>query len=111
MAKAGHVYCTKKQCVFQITPIEGVQSDRICGICIAQPNACPLYAFSVYMPSVNYPITDYIDGLNTLQGLYDSYSSIGTVIICGDFNAMLTTNPSNIEIGCFRALSIKMICL
>ncbi|MES9879586.1 MAG: reverse transcriptase family protein, partial [Sedimenticola sp.] len=93
--KGGACILYKKQCSFQITPIIGIPSERICGISITQPDACTIYAFSVYMPSVNYSIADYKDCLHAIQSIYDSYSQLGTVILCGDFNASLSENMPN----------------
>ena len=66
-----------------------VTDDRIAGVEIF-PNSntsTRLYVFCVYMPSANYSIDVYLDYLNTLYALYNSYSEVGTVIFLGDMNA------------------------
>ena len=73
-------------CQFSVSPIDIYDNSRILGVKIDQRNARPIYAFSVYMPSVNYSTNEYHECFQCLQNLYDSFSGIGTVLFLGDFN-------------------------
>ena len=86
--KAGTCIMFKRNCSFSLKHIDNIPSDRVTGITILTDSDC-IHAFSVYMPPVNYTISDYIDTLDIIQGLYESYSISGSVILCGDFNATL----------------------
>ena len=62
----------KKSCQFTISKFDIQINDRIMGIQIDSKHLKPLYAFSVYLPSVNYSYNDYaecIDYLDVAHGI------------------------------------------
>ena len=67
----------KKTCRFSVSVLDVQVSDRILGIKIEQKELRAIYAFSVYMPSINYSNIDHIEHLDYL---YDNFSEIGTVL-------------------------------
>ena len=67
----------KKTCRFSVSVLDVQVSDRILGIKIEQKELRAIYAFSVYMPSINYSNIDYNEHLDYL---YDNFSEIGTVL-------------------------------
>lgn len=84
--KGGVAIMYRTGCQFSVSPIDIYDNSRILGVKIDQRSARPIYAFSVYMPSVNYSTAEYHECFQRLQNLYDSYSDIGTVLFLGDFN-------------------------
>ena len=87
--KGGVSIMYKNALEFAIREMAEVTYDRIAGVEIF-PNSntsTRLYVFCVYMPSANYSIDVYLDYLNTLYALYNSYSEVGTVVFLGDMNA------------------------
>ena len=84
--KDGVAIMYKRTCQFSVTPLDIHVNDRILGVKIDCNDALPIYAFSVYMPSVNYPGEDFRDCFALLQILYDTFSAYGTVLFLGDFN-------------------------
>ena len=76
----------KKDCQFSVTQIDIHVIDRKLGVKIDCRDTRTIYAFSVYMPSVNYSSDDYKDCLECLQNPYDTFSCYGTVLFLGDFN-------------------------
>ncbi|MCG8079181.1 MAG: endonuclease/exonuclease/phosphatase family protein, partial [Candidatus Thiodiazotropha taylori] len=93
--KGGVAILYKKQCQFSVTPLEIHINDRILGIKIDQRNTKPIYAFSVYMPSVNYSTEEYLECFECLQNLYDTFSELGTIFFLGDFNCDIESVPCN----------------
>ena len=93
--KGGVAIMYKKDCQFSVTPIDIHVSDRILGVKIDCRDTRTIYAFSVYMPSVNYSSDDYKDCLECLQNLYDTFSCYGTVLFLGDFNCDIHQTKCN----------------
>ena len=75
----------KKNCQFSVTPLDIQFNDRILGVKLDQHDAMPIYAFSVYMPSVNYSTDDYQECFACLQNLYETFCAHGIVLFLGDF--------------------------
>lgn len=69
--------------------------------------------FSVYLPSVNYTMDDYVISIDTLQALTDRFSREGKVMFLGDFNADLTKTDHRANIlrhfACTNGLSVLPI--
>ena len=84
--KEGVAVMYKKTCQFSVSPLDIQINDRILGVKIDQNDALQIYAFSVYMPSVNYSTEDFKECFAFLQNLYDTFSAYGTVLFLGDFN-------------------------
>ena len=84
--KGGVAIPYKKSCQFTISKLDIQINDRIIGIKIDSKHLKPLYAFSVYLPSINYSYSDYAECIDYLQMLYETFSESGTVIFFGDFN-------------------------
>ena len=102
--KGGVAIMYKKTCQFCVSHLNVQLSDRIIGIQINQSCMKPIFAFSVYMPSVNYNSSDYIECFEYLQELYDTFSELGTVIFLGDFNCDLSaSDPSDVRLLKFRS--------
>ena len=97
--KGGVAIMYKKTCQFCVFHLDIQLSDRIIGIQINQSCMKPIFAFSVYMPSVNYSSSDYIECFEYLQEQYDTFSELGTVILLGDFNCDLSaSDPSGVRL-------------
>ena len=82
--KGGVSILYKKSLAFSTKSILNTNSHRIVGIQLYCENMLPVYIFSIYMPSVNYIDEEYKECLDNLQSLYDTYSSLGTVLLCAD---------------------------
>lgn len=67
-----------------------IDDDRITGISIQLKNSANIFIICVYMPSTDYPIEIYRNYIQSVNDLYDQYSSIGKVILIGDWNAELS---------------------
>ena len=76
----------KKSCQFTISPLNIQINDKVIGIQIDSKYVKLIYAFSVYLPSVNYSYDDYAECIDQLQVLYDTFSESGEVLFLGDFN-------------------------
>ena len=85
----------QKDCQFSVSPIDIHVNDRILGIKIDCRDTRTIYAFSVYMPFVNYSSDDYKDCLECLQNLNDTFSCYGTVLFLGDFNCDIRQTKCN----------------
>ena len=64
-------------------------SDRIVGIQFAPPDQDPLFVFSVYFPSSNYSLTEFLECLYILWSLCEVYINEDPFIIADDYNAHL----------------------
>ena len=84
--KGGVAIMYKKSCQFTISPLNIQINDRVIGIQIDSKYVKPIYAFSVYLPSVNYSYDDYAECIDHLHVLYDTFSESGEVLFLGDFN-------------------------
>ena len=69
----------------KVTPVSGVDSDRICAISI-ESTASLILVIGVYLPTTNSPIEEYRHCLHTIEDLINRHHDM-TVIIAGDFNA------------------------
>ena len=85
--RGGVAIMYKRKCQFSVSHIDIQPNDRILGIRIDQRNSRTIYAFSVYLPSVNYRIEDYHECLEYLENIYETVSEMGTLIFLGDFNS------------------------
>ncbi|MEW8548807.1 MAG: hypothetical protein AB2693_35355, partial [Candidatus Thiodiazotropha sp.] len=95
--KGGVAIMYKVGCHFSVSPIDICDNNRILGVKIDQRNTRPIYAFSVYMPSVNYSTAEYHECFQCLKNLYDTFSAIGTVLFLGDFNCDIYKRASSDE--------------
>ena len=84
--KGGVTIMYKKNCQFSVTPLDIQVNDRILGMKIDQHDAMPIYAFSMYMPSVNYSTDEYQECFACLQNLNETFCAHGIVLFLGDFN-------------------------
>ena len=86
--KGGVAIMYRKSCQFTISPLNIHINDIVVGIQIDCKYLRPIYAFSLYLPSVNYSYEDYAECIDSLQVLYDTFSESGLrlVLFCGDFN-------------------------
>ncbi|MCG7879467.1 MAG: hypothetical protein N0C90_24515, partial [Candidatus Thiodiazotropha endolucinida] len=84
--KGGVAVMYKKTCQFSVSLLDVQVNDRILGIKIDHKAVKPIFAFSVYMPSVNYSYNEYAECIEYLQDLYECFSEQGTVFFFGDFN-------------------------
>ena len=71
-----------------VSPLD-ITSDRIVGIQFAPPCQVPLFIFSVYFPSSNCSLTEFLECLDILWSLCEVYINKGPFIIAGDYNANL----------------------
>ena len=69
----------------KVTPVSGVDSDRICAISI-DTTSSPILVIGVYLPTSNSPIDEYRHCIHTIESLINRHRNM-TVIIAGDFNA------------------------
>ena len=93
--KGGVAVMFRKNCQFSISTLDIPLNDRITGIKICQSKMRPIYAFSVYMPSVNYNVSDYLECFESLQDIHDTFVELGTVMFFGDFNCDTNSPTSN----------------
>lgn len=84
--KGGVAIMYKKERQFSVSLVDIQLNGRILGIKIDQQQIRPIYAFSVYMPSVNYSYEEYSECFEYLQNLYETFSELGSVLFLGDFN-------------------------
>ena len=84
--KGGVAIMYKKECQFSVSHLDIQLNDRILGIRIDQRHSRTLYAFSIYMPSVNYSVDEFHECIDYLENIYETFSEMGTVIFLGDFN-------------------------
>ena len=75
--KGGVAIMYKTSCQFTLSPLNIQINDRIVGIQIDSKYLKPIYAFSVYLPSVNYSYDDQAECIDHLQVLYDTFSESG----------------------------------
>ena len=67
-----------------------IASDRFCAVQLLSPDSeNPLYIFSVYLPSSDYPIEEFSDYISELQNAVSILQESGRVILTGDFNCHL----------------------
>ena len=69
----------------KVTPVSGVDSDRICAISI-ESTSSSILVIGVYLPTTTSPIDEYRHCLHTIENLINKYRDI-PVIIAGNFNA------------------------
>ena len=84
--KGGVAILYKKECQFSVSHLDIQFNDRILGIKIEQRNSIAIYAFSVYMSSVNYSIEEFHECIDYLENINETFSELGTVVFLGDFN-------------------------
>ena len=89
--KAGVAILWRKNIGHMVSDIDihGEFNDRIIGICVKNKKSIPLYIINLYMPSTNVTVQCYMQLINAVQVLYDTYCSRGVVIILGDYNAQI----------------------
>ena len=75
----------------KVTPVSGVDSDRICAISI-ESTSSPILVIGVYLPTTNSPIDEY------RHCLINRHRDM-TVIIAGDFNTHIGANGGPRGIG------------
>ena len=90
--KAGTAILIRKSLNTIVSQVNNIDNDRIVGIEIRKNNHTPLYVFCIYMPS-NSDVKCYNDVLCDVHALYAYYCKLGTVVLAGDFNAQLDTEP------------------
>ena len=101
--KGGVAILYKKSCQFTISKLDVQINDRIIGVQIDGKHLKPIYAFSVYLPSVNYSYNDYAECIDYLRVLYETFSESGSVLFLGDFNC----DVSKPEAGDKRYLKLQ----
>lgn len=79
--KGGVSIIYKKSLEFSVRNMNEVADERIIGVEIYCDNNVRIYAFCVYMPSVNYSDESYSECLNNIQSICDSYSENG-ILFC-----------------------------
>jgi len=96
--KAGTAILYKKSLHCIVTKIENIDNNRIIGIKLQCDNALPMYLFCIYMPACSDTVL-YASTLSDVEALVTYYSTEGTVILAGDFNAQYSTHgaPENIK--------------
>ena len=73
-----------------IIPVTQIASDRFFAVQLLFPDSqSPVYIFSVYLPSSNYPIEEFFDYISELQNAVSILQESGQVILTGDFNCHL----------------------
>ena len=90
--KAGTAILVRKSLNTIVSQINNINNDRIIGIEIRKNNHVPIFMFCIYMPSDS-DMNFYNDVLCDVQALYAFYCKLGTVVLAGDFNAQLDTEP------------------
>ncbi|MES9885046.1 MAG: endonuclease/exonuclease/phosphatase family protein, partial [Sedimenticola sp.] len=88
--KGGVSILYKTALEFSIRSMDEISDERIAGIEISDSLNTKLFAFSVYMPPANYANEFYMQYINTLQAICDSYTEHGTIIFLGDMNGEVT---------------------
>ena len=85
--KGGVGFMFRKYLRQNIEVIENCGNERILGVKVGGYNVLnkPLYIFVVYMPADSV-IEMYDSYLEELSCMYNTYSEMGHVILCGDFN-------------------------
>ena len=84
--KGGVSILYRKTLNFNIRAMDEIADPRIVGVEITCQSETKIFAFSIYLPSANYPNEIYEDYINTLQAICESYSDVGLVILLGDMN-------------------------
>lgn len=88
LGKGGIAVMYKKELELSICELTYFDSSRFIGLEIRRPHDRSLYIFGVYLPSDNI-IQSYSTELYLLEDLVAHFSSLGDVIIGGDFNASI----------------------
>ena len=69
-----------------------IDDDRIVGIEFEWSKNCYLYIFQVYFPSSNHSLNKFIEYVEKLNDVVNSYRDRGIIIVMGDLNAHLNTH-------------------
>lgn len=86
LGKGGVGILYKKELKLSICELTDIDSSRIIGLKIKRSSDRPLYIFGAYLPADNV-IQSYAAEMGLLEDLVAHFSSIGDVIVGGDFNA------------------------
>ncbi|MES9881905.1 MAG: reverse transcriptase family protein, partial [Sedimenticola sp.] len=84
--KGGVSVLYKTTLAFSVRIMDEIASERLIGIELACHDNANIFAFCIYMPSSNYSTDIYIDHINNLQAVCNTYSEKGTVVFLGDMN-------------------------
>ena len=74
-----------------------IDDDRIAGIQFDVNDGSFLFIFQVYLPCTNYPASFYKQYIEKLYNIWSTYSSHGSVIFMGDFNAKFLGNVKSVR--------------
>ena len=88
--KAGTAIYFKRSFSTSIHLVDNIDNDRIIGIEIKSKHGLPTFIFCIYMPACN-DISLYSDTLSDIKALISLYSTLGSIVLAGDFNAELNT--------------------
>ena len=72
-----------------------IDDDRIVGIQFECSKNCFLYIFQVYFPSSNHSFSKFIEYVEKLNDIIQSYRDKGIIVVMGDLNAHLNTHQIN----------------
>ena len=87
--KGGVAFLWKKCLSSKIRTLE-LDCDRAVGITLNLPGCRMITLIMIYLPSANHPDTYFAEYLDYIQELFDLYTTLGEVIIMGDFNSKAT---------------------
>ncbi len=102
--KGGVSILYKTTLEFSVRIMDELANERLIGIELACHDNTNIFAFCIYMPSSNYSNDTYIDNINNLQAVCNTYSEKGTVVFLGDMNGEIIpfTNSKFCSLRCYH---------
>ena len=87
--KGGVAILWKANIGYAVCPLYSLGNDRVMAIKIQTTGNEPLFVIIVYLPSSNYPLSEYDDALSVLSNVHAYCSDRGRVLVLGDMNGQL----------------------